>query len=207
MTLDTTINAATPSWAVHRRLYNWVLSLAESKYSSYALFAMSFAESSFFPIAPDVLQIALTLARPKNVWFYAAISAVASVLGGILGYFIGAFLWSLFSTFFLTYVFDIEIFNQVSSLYEKWDAWIVFAAAFTPLPYKVFTIAAGVCHISLPIFILASAIGRSARFFLVAALLWRWGPPVKSFIEKYFNLLSLVFMSILLGTFLLLKYL
>lgn len=197
----------TPTWALHRRLYDWVLSFAHSKYAATALFVMSFSESSFFPIAPDVLQIPLTISRPQRAWYFATISSIASVLGGILGYFIGALLWQLFSPFFLTYVFELTTFNQVSELYKQWDAWIIFIAAFTPLPYKVFTIAAGVCQISLPVFILASLIGRSARFFLVAALLWRWGDSVKSFIEKYFNLLSVAFILLLIGAFLILRIL
>lgn len=204
--IERTTNTYSP-WAIHRRLYEWVLSFAYSKYAPAALFCMSFAESSIFPIAPDVLQIAMTLERRDRAWYYAALSSVASVLGGLLGYAIGALLWEASSSFFLTYVFDESTFAQVSALYRQWDAWIVFAAAFTPLPYKVFTIAAGVCQISLPVFLMASILGRSARFFLVATLLWHWGEPVKQFIEKYFNLLSLVFVALLLGAFLLIKYL
>lgn len=194
-------------WAWHRRLYLWVLSFAHSKYANTALFLMSFSESSFFPIAPDVLQIAMTLEHRHNAWRFAFISSIASVLGGLAGYAIGAFLWKAAAPFFLTYIFHESVFYQVSDLYKQWDAWIVFIAAFTPLPYKVFTIAAGVCDISLPIFILASAVGRSMRFFLVASLLWLWGNSMKAYIDRYFNLLCCVFVGLLIGTFILLKYL
>lgn len=193
-------------WSLHRRLYLWVLSFAYSKYSTLALFLMSFAESSFFPIAPDVLQIALTIERPKQAWYYAAVSSIASVAGGLAGYAIGALLWSGLSAFFFKYIINEAVFNQVAALYAQWDAWIVFAAAFTPLPYKVFTLAAGVFNISLPIFLIASGVGRSARFFLVAALLSFWGERVKGAIEKYFNVLCILFTLILLGAFLALKY-
>lgn len=182
---------------IHRRLYDWVLSCAHKKYASTLLFLLSFIEASFFPIAPDILQIPLTLERPQRAWFYAAISSIASVLGGLLGYFIGASLWPLLSHFFFAYVFDSQIFANVGALYHRWDSWIIFAAAFTPIPYKVFTIAAGVFQLPLGMFLVASMIGRSARFFLVAFLLWKWGELTKQFIEKYFNLLTLLFIALL----------
>ena len=190
---------------IHRRLYAWVLSLAHYRYAIWALFALSFAEASFFPIAPDVLQIALTLERPENGWRYAAYSTIGSVLGGCLGYGIGILLWSLTAPFFLTYVFSAETFQHVSHLYQRWDFWAVFVAAFTPIPYKVFTIAAGVFHISFPMFVVASLVGRGGRFFLVAFLL-RWkGPAIKLFIERYFNILCLALVMLLLAGFMILK--
>lgn len=199
-------NPPIPRWAIHRRLYDWVLSLAHSGHGTAALFLLSFAESSFFPIPPDVLQIALTLERRSRAFFYAFISAVGSVLGGIAGYAIGWGLWAAVDQFFFRYIIKEQAFHRVEGLYQQYDFWCVFAAAFTPIPYKVFTIAAGVFHISLPMFIIASAIGRSGRFFLVAALLWWFGPPIKSFIDRYFNLLSIVFTVLLIGFFVLLKY-
>lgn len=194
-----------PRWALHRRLYDWVLSLAHHKHSTLALFLLSFAESSVFPIAPDVLQIALTFERRDRAWFYAAVSSVASVLGGILGYAIGMGIWELASGFFFKYVFSQTTFEHVKALYQTWDFWAVFVAAFTPIPYKVFTVAAGVFQISFPMFVLASIIGRSSRFFLVATLLWFFGPRIKEFIEKYFNLLSIIFTALLVCGYLLLK--
>lgn len=207
MTEQNTQSQVTPRWALHRRLYDWVLSLAHHRHSTLALFLLSFTESSFFPIAPDVLQIALTLERRNKAWLYASVSAVGSVLGGILGYAIGMGIWELASGFFFRYVFSEQVFNQVGNLYKTWDFWAVFVAAFTPIPYKVFTIAAGVFQISFPMFVLASVVGRSSRFFLVAALLWFFGPRIKQLIEKYFNLLSITLVVLLASGFLMLKYL
>jgi membrane protein YqaA with SNARE-associated domain len=193
-------------WALHRRLYEWVLSFAHSKHASLALFCLSFAESSFFPIAPDILQIAMTLERRNLAWYYAGINSCASILGGVVGYAIGAFVWMFVSSFFFQYVFSETTFLHVEALYHRWDFWAIFIAAFTPIPYKVFTIAAGVFNISLPMFILASVIGRSARFFLVASLLWWFGPSIKRSIDKYFNALSLLLVILLVGGFVLCKY-
>ncbi len=196
-------------WAIHRRLYVWVLSLAHRRYSTAALAMLSFAESSFFPVPPDVLQIALTLERRERAWYYAAVSSVASVLGGAAGYAIGWGLWEAVSGFFFRHVpgFSPEVYQKVHSLYEAHNFWVVFTAAFTPIPYKVFTIAGGVFGISFPMFMLASAIGRSARFFLVAGLLWKFGPPIRVFIDRYFNALCILATLLLIGGFLLLKYL
>lgn len=194
-------------WAIHRRMYNWVLSLSHKRHATPALFGLSFAESSVFPIPPDVLQIALTLERREKAFFYAAVSTAGSVLGGMLGYLIGFAFWSALAGFFLTYVFKQDAFDRVGALYEQYNFWCVFIAAFTPIPYKVFTIAAGVFSISFPMFVIASMIGRGLRFFIVAGLLHKFGPPIKVFIEKYFNLLSLVFVVLLVGAFALLKLL
>jgi membrane protein YqaA with SNARE-associated domain len=181
-----------PHWHLHRRLYDWALSWAHWKWSGLALFLLAFAESSFFPVPPDVLQIALTLERRKRAFFYAFVSTIGSVLGGMLGYAIGWGAWEAVSEFFFRHLISQGAFHKVEELYQQHDFWAVFVAAFTPIPYKVFTIAAGVFHISLPMFILASAVGRAGRFFLVAGLLYLFGPPVRTFIEKYFNLLTLV---------------
>lgn len=193
-------------WALHRHLYQWVLGFAHHRHSNWALFLLSFAESSFFPLAPDILQIALTLEKRANAWWYATINSIGSVLGGLFGYFIGAVLWVNTSEFFFKYIFSKETFDMVGALYQKWDFWIVFVAAFTPIPYKVITLAAGVFHISLYKFFLASLVGRSLRFFLVSTLLWYYGPKIKVFIEKYFNLLTLLFVALLIIGFILLEY-
>lgn len=194
-----------PRWALHRKLYHWMMSWAGHPFASWALFILSFAESSFFPIAPDVLQIALTMENSSKVWFYAAVNSAASVLGGCFGYFIGAALWGAVAPYFLGTIFQESTFDHVGMLYQQWDFWAIFVAAFTPIPYKVFTIAAGVFHISLPMFILASVVGRCGRFFLVAALLWWRGAVIKQFIERYFNILSLLLAILLLGGFVLIK--
>lgn len=190
-----------------RRLYDWVLSWADSRWGIWALAALSFAESSFFPVPPDVLQIALSLGRPSRSFFYAAVSTAASVLGGLAGYGIGAGLWHLTSGFFFAYVFSPESFQSVSDIYAKYDVWFVFLAAFTPIPYKVFTIAAGVCSIHLPSFVVASVLGRGARFFLVGGLLYFAGPRMKDWIDRYFNLATLVFGILLLLGFLAIQWL
>lgn len=196
-------------WAIHRRLYDWVLSLAHHRHSNLALFLLAFAESSFFPIPPDVLQIAMTLERRERAWWYATVSTLGSVLGALVGYFIGWELWHLLDDFFFNYIpgFTPEVFERVKEMYQQYDALIVFTAAFTPIPYKVFTIAGGVCAISLPMFVIASIIGRGARFFIVGALLAWFGPPIRDFIDRYFNLLSIAFTLLLIAGFVVIKFL
>ncbi len=195
-----------PKWAIHRRMYDWVMSWAHSKYSVPALFALSFAESSIFPIPPDVLQIALTLERRNRAFYYAFVTLVGSVLGALLGYLIGIAFWEATEDFFLWFVFSRTVFNAVMGLYQNWNFWIVFVAAFTPIPYKIITIAAGVFKINLFMFVIASIVGRAARFFLVGGLLYWFGESVRNFIDKYFNLLSIVFTVLLVGGFVLIKY-
>ena len=190
-----------------RRMYDWVLSWAHTRYGTPALATLSFAESSVFPIPPDVLLIALCLGeRRKWVWF-AAVCSLASLLGGLLGYLIGWGFWSVVDQWFYAYVpgFTPEAFEKVQGLYEKWDFWIVFIAAFTPIPYKVITITAGVFGINLVAFGVATAIGRSARFFLVAFLIYWFGEPITRFIDKWFNWLTLLFVALLIGGFLALR--
>lgn len=194
-----------------RRLYNWVLHWADTPYASPALFAISFAESSFFPIPPDVLQIAMSFARPRRSYYYALISAVASVLGGILGWYIGIALWESLGGFFTTYVpgMSEEKVAYVGSLYERHAFWSILAAAFTPIPYKVFTIAAGIFHDQVPLrtLILASVLGRSARFFLVATCIYFLGPRVREFLEKRLELMTLALFALLVLGFLAIKLL
>ncbi|MCB9845743.1 MAG: DedA family protein [Phycisphaeraceae bacterium] len=192
---------------MHRRMYDWVLSWAHSRFGTPALALLSFAESSFFPIPPDVLQIALTLERRSRAFFYALVSAAASVAGGLLGYLIGWGLWGGLQGLFIPHLFGQGAFDRVGAWYQHYDFWIIFIAAFTPIPYKVFTIAAGVFGVGIPGFLLASAIGRSARFFLVALLLYHYGEPMKRFIEKYFNLLTLLAGAALVGAVVLLRVL
>jgi len=190
-----------------RRLYDWVLSWAHTRYGTPALAALSFAESSVFPIPPDVLLIALCLGdRRKWVWF-AAVCSLASLIGGLTGYLIGWGFWSVVDQWFYAYVpgFTPESFEKVQGLYEEWDFWIVFIAAFTPIPYKVITITAGVFGINLIAFTIATIIGRSARFFLVAFLIYWFGEPITRFIDKWFNWLTLLFVALLIGGFLALR--
>ncbi|GHT40414.1 cytochrome b561 [Planctomycetales bacterium] len=191
-----------------RRLYDWILSWAETPYGSPALFVMAFAESSFFPIPPDVLQIALSVSKPARAFWYATVSLVGSVLGALLGYYIGYKLWETTQDFFFAaHVFSRENFQYVESLYHQNAFWSIFTAAFTPVPYKIFTIAAGVCSIHLHTLIIASIIGRGMRFYLVAALFFFLGPAIKTWIEKYFDILAIVFTVLLVGGFVAIKYL
>ncbi len=198
-------------WHLHRRLYDWVLHWANTPYGARALFILAFAESSFFPVPPDVLLAPLTLGCPNKWLRFALYCSIASVLGGILGYLIGVFLWAGIENWAFAHLGAIGItpenFVKFDQWYKKWDFWIVFTCGFTPLPYKVCTITAGIARINFPMFIIASATSRSARFFLVAGL-FRWGgPKMKPFIDKYFNWLCLAFMVLLLGGFLVIKYL
>ena len=195
-----------PVWHIHKRLYDWVLHFAHTKNSMVALFCISFAESSFFPVPPDVLLAPLALGAPKKWIRFATVCSIASVLGGILGYLIGLGLWEAIDQWVFAHMgslgFTQKNFDTFKNLYDKYDFWIVFTAGFTPLPYKVCTISAGVARIFFPGFIIASAISRSARFFLVAGL-FRWkGESIRPFIDKYFNLLTLVFVILLVGGFL-----
>lgn len=190
-----------------RKLYDWVLSWAHKKYSSAALFVLAFSESSFFPVPPDVLQIALSVSKPKKSFYYALIASVGSVLGGILGYFIGLFLFDTIGSFIINTLGYQAQFDAVGDLYKSYAFLAILVSAFTPIPYKVFTIAAGFWQVGLLPLIAASAIGRSARFFIVATLIYFFGPKIKEFIDKYFNILTIIFIILLLGGFLIIKYL
>lgn len=187
-----------------RRLYNWVLSWADTQHGPLALGTLSFAESSFFPIPPDPLLIALCLGKPRRSFWFATICSAGSVLGGVAGYLIGWGIWSLVQGFFFIYVPGVspETFASVGELYERWNFWAVFMGGFTPLPYKVFTLAAGVFKISLPIFIVASMVSRSARFFILGGLVYFFGPGIKGFIDRYFDRLVWVFFALLVAGFL-----
>lgn len=197
------------SWL--RRLYDWVLHWAETPYGAPALGLLAFAESSFFPVPPDPLLMALSLSIPGRALLFAAICSVASVAGGIAGYAIGAGAWHLVGQFFFDYLdavgFTPENFEIVRASYEANAFMAIFAAGFTPIPYKVFTVAAGVFSISFLPFLAASILSRSARFFVVAGLIYFFGPSVKRFIDRYFNLLTIVFFVLLVGGFLAIKYL
>ena len=174
-------------------MYDWVLHWAATPYALPALFFISFVESSFFPIPPDILLIAMTVAVPALWLRFSFFCSVASVLGGMFGYLIG-------------YQFMELIGNRIVDLYHlqaKFEKIGVAAAGFTPLPYKIFTLAAGAFKINFPTFVLASAISRSARFFLVGFIIYKFGPPIKILIEKYFNLFSIVFFILFLGFYLL----
>jgi len=192
-----------------RSTYNWTLSLAHKKRASSWLAALSFSEASFFPIPPDVLLIPLCLGNIRKALKFALICSIASVLGGLAGYLIGAFAWDMLQGLFFSYVpgFTPEKFERISAWYGEWGWPLVFLAGFSPIPYKVFTIASGVLGMAWLPFLLASAVSRSARFFLVAVLISKFGEPIKEKIDRHFNLLALVFGLLLVGGFLAIKFL
>jgi len=190
-----------------KELYNWVLHWANTKYGVPALSMVSFLESSFFPIPPDPLLIALCLGNPKRSLWYATICSIMSVLGGIFGYLIGWGIWELVDSFFLNYIFSQEAFLYVSGKYNENAFLTILGASFTPIPYKVFTVTAGVFKVNILILILASAIGRSARFFIEAILIYFYGMSIRNFIEKYFNVLATIFFLLLILGFIIVKYL
>lgn len=188
-----------------RRLYNWVLSWAETPYGAPALFFLALAESSFFPIPPDVLLLALALSAPAGAFRFALLASLGSVIGGVCGYGIGMGFWETLGGYFFQYVpgFTEEGFLRVQELFARYDFWVVFTAGFTPIPYKVITIGAGVFDINFPVFVLASVLSRSLRFYLLAIMIFLYGAIIRAFIEKYFNYLTLAFMVMLVGGFLL----
>jgi len=192
-----------------KRLYQWVLHWAETPYGAPALFLLSLAESSFFPIPPDVLQIALSISKPRRSFYYATVSGIGSVLGGIVGWLIGFAFWAAVGGVFEAYVpgCSPENFQRVRELYERWGFLALLGAAFTPIPYKVFTISAGVFHISLLVLILASSLGRFARFYAVATCIFFFGPAVKELLDKYLELISLLLFAMLVAGFVVIKYL
>jgi membrane protein YqaA with SNARE-associated domain len=189
-----------------RKLYDWVLHWAETPYGSWALFILAFAESSFFPVPPDVLLIALALSIPARAFRYALICSVGSVLGGMAGYIIGFEFMDLVGFRILNFYGLMDNYESISHLYERYNAWAVGIAGFTPIPYKVFTISAGAFKINFPIFLAASIVSRFARFFLVGWLIYKFGAEIRSFIDRYFNILCVVFIILLLGGFIVIKW-
>lgn len=187
-----------------RKLYDWVMHWGETPYGTPALASISFAESSFFPIPPDPLLICLALGAKARPLRLAAICTIASVTGGAFGYLIGAWFWGVAADFFLNYVpgFTSEGFTEVEKLYNSWGFFAVFVAGLTPIPYKVFTLSAGVFGINFPLFVLASLLGRSLRFFLVAGLISYFGSSIKNFIDRYLNVLLWLFLLVLVMGFL-----
>lgn len=189
-----------------RRMYDWAIRWAETPYGDWALFVIAFAESSFFPIPPDVLLIALGIAIPKKSLRYALLCSVGSVLGGCFGYLIG---WQFMAGFgdkiINLYGFG-DKYSYIQDLFMKYDAWAIGIAGFTPIPYKLFTISAGAFKINFPIFFIASVISRSARFFLVGGLIYYFGPSIQVFINKYFDILAVAFTILLIAGFVAVKY-
>ena len=188
-----------------RSLYDWVLGWADRKHGPWALSIVSFTEASFFPIPPDPLLMALCLGNPRKSWRFAFYCSAFSILGAAAGYLIGYWVWELVGEFFITHVITAEIFTTVSGKYSENVFGAVLAAAFTPIPFKAFTVTAGVFKVDFPAFIAACAVGRTARFAIIAFLLSVFGTKVKLLIDKYFNILTVIFFMLLLAGALLLK--
>lgn len=206
-----------------RRTYDWVLSWADSRYGFIALLVVAFCESSFFPIPPDVLLIPLVLGATHRYWHYALGTTIASVVGGLFGYGIGFFAWQTLGRWLVEKVMAVELLmvdgrqdvalpgylanilgeKFLFQTFDTYNAWVVFVFGLTPLPYKLVTIAAGFAQTNPLVFTLASAISRGLRFFVVAYLIYRFGEVAKRFIDKYFNLLAIIFCLLLIGGFLL----
>ncbi len=189
-----------------RRLYDWVMTWSEHRHSVKALAVFGASEAVFFPIPADVLLIAMGAARPKKSLWYATVLTFWSVTGGLLGYAIGWGFWVATQDFFFAYVFSEELFQYVVTLFQDNAFWAIFTAGFTPIPYKVFTIAAGVGNLLIPTFILASFLSRGLRFFAIGLLLYYFGESIRVFIERYFNWLAIVFTVLVISGFYFLKY-
>ncbi len=190
-----------------RRIYNWTVGWAERPGSGWALFGIAFIESSFFPIPPDVLLLALCVGSPKKAFRFATICAAGSVLGGMFGYLIGFGAWQSVKGLFIPYVFSQALFDKVQTLYQGNAFLAILTAAFTPIPYKVFTVAAGVFEVNFWTLVSASIVGRSARFFLVGGILYFFGPSVKALLEKYFDWAAWALLALGIGGFVALKFL
>ena len=202
---STVENGAPQKRSILRRMYDWVLSWANSAYGTVALFLVSFAESSFFPIPPDPLLLALAVGRKERSLFYGAVCTVGSVLGGLFGYWIGAVAMDSVGQWIVdTYSLQ-GAFDNLQGTFEEYSFLAILAAAVTPIPYKVFTIAAGACALPLTPFVVASVAGRGFRFMLEAVLIFFYGPPIRAFIERYFDRIAWLFLGLLVIGFLVIK--
>ena len=190
-----------------RPLYDWTLRLADRPNALVALGIVSFIESSFFPIPPDILMIPMIIARPSRAWLIATVALVTSVLGGLFGYFIGAVLFDTVGQPILDFYGKAQAGEVFAQKFNEYGAWAVLMAGVTPFPFKVITIMSGWTGLSLPVFITASILARGLRFFVVAGLLWKFGAPIRDFIERRLGLMFTLFMVILIGGFFLVKYL
>ncbi len=190
-----------------RKLYDWVLHWAETPYGSWALFFIAFAESSFFPVPPDILLIALAISVPLKSFKYGLICLLGSILGGIAGYGIGFFGYETIGAPIVEFYNGQELMNVLKQKYDTYGFWGVLSAALTPIPYKIFTISSGFFKFDFIQFLSASIIGRALRFMFVAFLIFKFGAKIKGFIDKYFNILAMLFLILLIGGFIAIKYL
>lgn len=189
-----------------RALYDRTMRLAAHRHAEQWLAGVSFAESSFFPIPPDVMLVPMVLADRARAWRFAFICTAASVLGGLAGYAIGALLYEAVGQPLLVFYGYSDAFEDFTARYNEWGAWIVAGAALTPFPFKVITIASGVTRLDLVVFVVASVLARGLRFYLEAALLWKYGAPIRGFIERHLGKLTALFFVLLVGGFVLVKY-
>jgi membrane protein YqaA with SNARE-associated domain len=190
-----------------KRLYDWMMRQAAGPKAPHALALVSFAESSFFPIPPDVMLIPMVLANRAKAWWYATLATISSVLGGIAGYAIGYFLFQKIGEPILKLYGQTGSLETVKAWFNDWGVWILILKGWTPFPYKVLTIAAGAFEMAIVPFIVASIVARSMRFFLVAGLLYFFGEPIRTFIEKHLTLVTTLFVVALVGGFVAIKYL
>lgn len=189
-----------------RRIYDRVMLLAEGPQAEKWLALVSFTESSFFPIPPDAMIVPMVLARPERAWRIAFICTVASVVGGFFGYAIGYFLFETIGRPIVDLYGYQAAFDKFQHQFQEWGLWIILIKGMTPIPYKIVTIASGVAHFDLLVFAAASLLTRAARFFLVAALLKIFGPPLRTFIERYLTLVTTALLLLIVGGFVALKY-
>jgi len=204
--LYVTLNSHHGLQKVLRKLYDWTLDLAARPHAVRALAVVSFAESSFFPIPPDVLLIPVVLAQRARAWFIAGVCTIASVLGGLAGYAIGFFLFETVGQWVINLYGLQEKAAQFQEFYDQWGLWVILIKGLTPIPFKLVTIVSGAAHFDLLTFFIASIITRGGRFYMVAALLKYFGPPIQAFVEKRLTLVFTVFLACLIGGFVALKY-
>ncbi len=190
---------------IFRKLYNWTLTKSSQKEAPWFLGLISFSESSFFPIPPDIILIPMVLAKRGKAFLFATICTVSSVIGGAFGYFIGLILFNSIGIVLINFYHLGEALDEFRNYYNSYGAWIVIIAGFTPFPFKVITIASGLFQLNFTIFIICSILSRGARFYIVSGLLYLFGEIIKKFIDKYFNILTILFIILLVGGILIVK--
>jgi membrane protein YqaA with SNARE-associated domain len=190
---------------IFSKLYAWTMACARHRHASYYLYGLSFAESSFFPIPPDVMLAPMALAKPEKAWTYATFTTISSVLGGVFGYILGMFFFDLIHPYIEQFGYAARYQNAVD-WFAVWGFWIIFIAGFSPIPYKVFTVAAGVIGMSLPVFIVASLIGRGGRFFLVSALMRSGGTRMEKLLQSYVDRIGWLIVGLLVLAYLIFRF-
>lgn len=193
--------------AMLRRLYNWTISLAESPRATVALGVVSFAESSFFPVPPDVMLVPMSLAKPNKALFYALLCTLTSVAGGILGYAIGALLYDTLGKWIVELYGMTDKLEHFREMYRQYGAWIILIKGLTPIPFKLVTIASGLAGYDFPMFVLLSLVTRGARFYILAGILNYFGEPIRKFIEAHLGLMAAIIVAAVVGGFYVVKYL